>query len=386
MNSLPSPQSPPPTRLQAPNFLIIGAAGRNVGKTEFACRLIERYAPQQTVCAVKVTTVRDRNGQCPRGAKGCGVCGSLQEPFCITDESGASPAKDTGRMARAGAPRVLWLRVHADHLAAGMRALLDQIPPSAAVVCESNSAREVLDPGLFLVVREKDGEAVKPSCRNVLALADRVSEFAAGAWDLQPEEVVCEGQRWYLRQPAAAAILAGGASRRMGADKSLLPFAGVPLIEHVTRQLRPIFPEIVIGANDPAKFAFLGLPVFPDEVPGQGPLMGILSCLTQTRAELCFVTGCDIPWHNPHLINQLLQAADGYDIVMPRSSADRLEPLCAVYRKTVIGPARQILRNGGRRIVALFDQVRVRFLDLPDEQWVHNLNTPDDYQRAVRQS
>ena len=48
--------------LDLPNMIIVGGAGRNVGKTEFACELIRQSAERHSVVAVKVTTIHDVNG------------------------------------------------------------------------------------------------------------------------------------------------------------------------------------------------------------------------------------------------------------------------------------------------------------------------------------
>ncbi len=53
--------------LKVPGMLMIGSAGRNSGKTEFACALIRRFAGDFDIVGVKVTAV-DRNDRiCPRG-------------------------------------------------------------------------------------------------------------------------------------------------------------------------------------------------------------------------------------------------------------------------------------------------------------------------------
>ncbi|HEX9858891.1 MAG TPA: NTP transferase domain-containing protein, partial [Paracoccaceae bacterium] len=62
-------------------------------------------------------------------------------------------------------------------------------------------------------------------------------------------------------------ILAGGAGRRMGgADKALLPLAGVPLAALVRDRLEPQVEALAISANgDPERLRFLGLPVLTDD-------------------------------------------------------------------------------------------------------------------------
>ncbi len=364
------------------NMLVLGSAGRNVGKTEFACRLIARYAAIQTVVGVKITTVKERDGKCPRGGEGCGVCTSLQGNYAITEEVDGPADKDTTRMLEAGAHKVYWLRVLQEHLAEGVASLLELLPENAVIVCESNSLRQVLIPGLFLVVREKGSDAIKASCKDVIQFADRVFEFDGTDWDFDPQQCVFSNGRWQAAPRVGAAILAGGKSRRMGQDKSMMRFNGVPMIQHIARQLLPWFSEIVIGANDAETYAFLGLPVVHDEEPGRGPLMGILSCVAQSPCELVFVTGCDIPHMQLEFVQQLIAQAEGHDIVMPAWPDGRKEPLFALYRKSIVQPARAIIAAGGRRIVDLLEHVDVHFAEMPDTDWYRNLNTRADFDAA----
>ena len=362
------------------DILLIGAADRNAGKTLLACDLIRRHAAAgQAPIAVKVTTIRAEAGPCPRGGDGCGECGEFRGTYCLTEVHDGPPNKDTTRLLAAGAARVYWLRVREEHLAEGVGEALARIPAGLPSIWESNAARQVLEPGLFLVLREKGSDRVKPSCRRVMDRADRILDFDGSGWDLVPDRIRFRSGRWTIRQDAAAIILAGGQSRRMGQDKNFLRVGGLPLIQHIDAQLEPWFDEVLIGANDPGKFAFLQRRVIPDREPGMGPLMGLLSCLAASGHDLNFVTACDIPTHDPRFLMRLIQAAEGVDIVMPLSADGRPEPLLAVYRKSVCLAAEQVLQKGGRRLADLFEQVKVKTVSMPAADWYRNLNTMDDY-------
>ncbi len=197
----------------------------------------------------------------------------------------------------------------------------------------------------------------------------------------QPERMVFSAGRWLMQHEAAAIILAGGESRRMGQDKSLLPVSGRPMIQRIEGQLAPMFDEILVGANEPGKYPFLQARIVPDRARGMGPLMGILSCLAASGHDLNFLTGCDIPDMHAGFIMQMLREAEGYDIVMPLSADNRPEPLFAVYRKSVIPHAEAVLARGGRRIAELFDCVKTRFVSLPQTGWYKNLNTMEEYRQ-----
>jgi molybdopterin-guanine dinucleotide biosynthesis protein A len=88
-------------------------------------------------------------------------------------------------------------------------------------------------------------------------------------------------------------ILAGGLSRRMqGPEKALLELAGKPLISHAADVLAKQVRIVLINANgDHARFAFTGLPVQADTVPGfAGPLAGVLAGMRWCEHNAKFAT------------------------------------------------------------------------------------------------
>lgn len=185
-----------------PGMLLVGGAGRNSGKTRLSCALIERFRRRQPVVGLKVTAIRERGGPCPRGRDSCGVCTALAGPYAISEERGDPPGKDTSLMLASGARRVYWLRVMREHLAQGVAALIERVGLDAVCVCESNSLRHAVQPGLFFIVKERRATRMKRSSREVLHLADRLVLSDADGLDLDLDEIALVGGRWALRRRA----------------------------------------------------------------------------------------------------------------------------------------------------------------------------------------
>lgn len=366
-------------------MLMIGSAGSNAGKTELACAILNKCSKNNDIVGIKVTTIKDKDGQCPRGGEGCGVCSSLEGNFCITEETNRTSGKDTSRLLAAGAGRVFWIRVLKEHLVEGITALLDAIGPGAVSICESNSLRQVVEPGLFLMARKNDSNAWKSSARDVIKYADRIVVSDGSSFDLAPDRIKLADGKWTLVEKATAIIMAGGGSRRMGTDKSMLLIEGRPIIERTCRQLAACFEQVLISANKADKFAFLGFEVVPDKVPEQGPLMGIASALEASVNEINFVVACDIPEIETSYVRRILSEAAGSDadIIVPTTGNGRYEPLFAVYRKSALEAINKVLSSGGRKISDVFDLCKVRNVDLGAS--LVNLNTMAEYE-AFRKS
>ena len=365
--------------IDAPSMLMVGSGGRNSGKTDLACLLIRRFCKNHELAGVKVTTVNERGGECPRGGQGCGACTSLEGAYCLSEEVNAGREKDTQRLLAAGARRVYWLRVLKTHLREGAAALLETIGAGTAVICESNSLRTVVEPGVFLMVCRRDGGQLKRSAQAVQKLADRLVVSDGQDFDLALDSIDLVGARWAIRLPAAAVILAGGESKRMGRDKSLLPIDGRAMIEQISAQLSPHFERLLVSANAPQKYAFLNIETVPDEIPGQGPLMGIASALRVSQHDLNLVVACDIPEVNMAVIKGLLRQAEGHDGVVPVTGAGRIEPLLAVYRRRMLGAINATLRAGKRKISDALDLCNIKYVGLAGAEWLWDLNTREDY-------
>jgi molybdenum cofactor guanylyltransferase len=189
---------------------------------------------------------------------------------------------------------------------------------------------------------------------------------------------------------AAAIVLAGGRSSRMGAPKALLRFDGEPLIVHVVAMLRRLFAAVVVVAAPDQELPSLPVTLVRDEVAFQGPVGGILYGLRATGAEVSFVTACDSAFLSPRLISHLLTQISQHDVVVPHWQG-RLQPLHAVYRRSLLPVLEARLARGELRLASLFDTVRIRRIDEDEirlfdpEGWsLFNMNTPADYAEALK--
>ena len=189
---------------------------------------------------------------------------------------------------------------------------------------------------------------------------------------------------------AAAVVLAGGKSSRMGRPKSLLPFDGEPLIAHIVRALQRMFAETVIVAAPDQELPDLPATVVRDEIAYQGPVGGIYYGLKAANGNFCFVTSCDVPFLNPSLISYLISQISNHDVVVPHWE-NRFQPLHAVYRTSVLRFLKEQLERGELRPIYLFDKVQtckigeeeIRRFD-PEGLSFLNMNTPDDYEGALQ--
>jgi molybdopterin-guanine dinucleotide biosynthesis protein A len=115
----------------------------------------------------------------------------------------------------------------------------------------------------------------------------------------------------------AGAVLCGGASRRMGTDKSLLELGGQALAARVAHALRAAGadPVVAIG-GDAAALGDLGLAVVADEHPGEGPLGAVITALGALgdEAELVAVLACDLVDADPATIRAVVDHARTHDV------------------------------------------------------------------------
>lgn len=152
-------------------MILIGATGRNGGKTTLARQIIKQYKDKLPVIGFKLVTVRDHSDICPRGGQGCGICQGLEGDYDIKEEFELG-TRDTMLLKEAGAKHVYLIRSITDALKEAMTEALTLVPDGALIVCESNSARLVLQPTCFVMIKSSTEDTIKPTAKAVIDKAD----------------------------------------------------------------------------------------------------------------------------------------------------------------------------------------------------------------------
>jgi len=179
--------------IQDNRLLIVAGTGRNVGKTEFVCQLIEKISSTQAIYSLKVSAVypdeRNHHGNHSE---------DLSKDF-LFQETRRDTVKDTSRMLRAGARKVFYLRSNSAGIARGFNTFRNLIPRNAVIVCESNSLWQYVKPGLLILVASAD-TAIKPRARRLTKHADMivVSDKKSGFEELD-RIGLSDTSEWFLQ-------------------------------------------------------------------------------------------------------------------------------------------------------------------------------------------
>ena len=191
---------------------------------------------------------------------------------------------------------------------------------------------------------------------------------------------------------AAAIILSGGKSSRMGTNKSFLKINDKLNIEIIRDKLRLHFDDIILVTNDTFAYEFLGVKVVQDQFPGFGPLAGLHAGLMASSLDVNFVVACDMPFISTKLADALISRCGNYDAVVPVING-KLHPLFAVYKKEIAREAAKCMESSELRMKHLLHHIHVQYVTEKDltgfshmelERIFFNMNYPQDYQDAKK--
>jgi molybdenum cofactor guanylyltransferase len=191
-------------------------------------------------------------------------------------------------------------------------------------------------------------------------------------------------------------VLCGGQSKRMGRPKAWLPFAGELMLPRVVRLLSEVVnPIVVVAAPDQEVPPLpLDVPIVRDADKGRGPLQGLAAGLAalQGKAHAAYLSSCDVPFLQPAFVRRLIDLLGDQAICVPRAGGYH-HPLAAVYRMEVADAVARLLAEDRLRPFFLFEAVPTRVVEAhelaevdPTLQTLRNLNTPDDYEAALREA
>jgi molybdopterin-guanine dinucleotide biosynthesis protein A len=181
-------------------------------------------------------------------------------------------------------------------------------------------------------------------------------------------------------------LLAGGRSKRMGSEKGVLRAGSRMLYQYPLQTLDRMCNELLISTCKSLGPDLPGTRVC-DEIPDLGPMGGIYSCLRRSSHDLNVVLSYDMPLVNQEVLTELLDACEGYDIVVPSLDGGPPEPLCGIYRKEVADSMQRLIGKGILAVHKVFPEVRTRIVRMDSSMpYYHphlflNVNHPSDLEK-----
>ncbi len=187
-----------------------------------------------------------------------------------------------------------------------------------------------------------------------------------------------------LRQtipPVNGLVLAGGKSQRMGQDKGLLEYHGVPqrryvadMVSHFCQQTflscRPDQVNELDGAYPPLQDTFTGL----------GPMGAILSAFREQPDAAWLVVACDLPLLDKPTLDFLVKNRNPSQMATTfRSPVNEFpEPLVTIWEPRSYPVLLQFLTQGYSCPRKALINSPIALLEVPDKEALRNVNTPEE--------
>lgn len=178
-------------------------------------------------------------------------------------------------------------------------------------------------------------------------------------------------------------VLAGGASRRMGRDKAVLPFEGQRLVDRAVDRVQQVADDVVVAAGR-RRLEGLAVDQVPDHAGGGGPLSGLTAGLVAVQHDLACVLAVDMLHAEPALLRALVDRWQGEAALIP-SAGGRAQPLHAVWATSAAIGLTVLVADGVRRVMEAAGALGATVLDdaqtmalVGHDRWAVNLNRPED--------
>jgi molybdenum cofactor guanylyltransferase len=180
-------------------------------------------------------------------------------------------------------------------------------------------------------------------------------------------------------------VLAGGRSSRMGRDKGLLDYRGVPHRVWVRDVLAPHCARVFISLNSAQAAAAPDLVSIVDDPRYDAtPIGALLTAHAAHPGNSWFVVSCDLPYFDADCARRVIDARDparagtAYQI----AELNHPEPLVTIYEAAFVAALPQIYAAGERSLRRALHRAGAAIVAGEAGDCVQSVDTLDDYERA----
>ncbi|HEY2773442.1 MAG TPA: molybdenum cofactor guanylyltransferase [Candidatus Binatia bacterium] len=186
-----------------------------------------------------------------------------------------------------------------------------------------------------------------------------------------------------LRSRIDGVLIAGGRSRRFGADKRHAPFGSTSLAGRSLALLRACADGEVFVAGRGAFERPAAVTFIEDAGFGAGPLGGLVAALLHARAGV-LVLPCDVPLLRQDTLSAVAALGRRSGRTVVARSSRGIEPLVAYYPRSALRQLAAGLREGNRALHRLLSRLAPLVVEAGSGGELANVNRPADLEAAAR--
>lgn len=176
-------------------------------------------------------------------------------------------------------------------------------------------------------------------------------------------------------------VLAGGASSRMGTDKAMLNYYGIPQWKRVALLLQPYCQHVFISrAREQTPLESYPFDILLDQPAGhRGPLAGILAALRQYPNTHWITAPADMPQLPAAAFNELIHGHDAATVAVCFEVDSHIEPLVALWKAAALQHLETFCEAGGKSPQEFLRTHPTTVISTHHPEWFVNVNTPDEW-------
>ncbi|MDC6389857.1 NTP transferase domain-containing protein [Maribacter sp. PR1] len=183
-------------------------------------------------------------------------------------------------------------------------------------------------------------------------------------------------------------VLSGGKSTRMGQDKGLIPYHGIPQREYLYHLLSKVCDEAFLSIrSDQQNSIAPDFNVIVDKDEFRGPYNGLLSAHKKYSEVSWLVLACDLPLINEEALKELIGKRNSKKMATAFANEENPlpEPLAAIWEPEALKISISYLKAGNGTCPRKFLIHNDVSLVFPEKQEVLlNANSQLEYQEALQ--
>ncbi len=144
-------------------------------------------------------------------------------------------------------------------------------------------------------------------------------------------------------------VLSGGKSTRMGEDKGLIPYHGIPQRDYLYQLLTKICKAAYMSVReDQLEDMDQDVNCIVDDNEFRGPYNGLLSAHRKFPEAAWLVLACDLPLMDEDALSELINQRDATKMATAFANSDNPlpEPLCAIWEPKALKKSISYLEEG----------------------------------------